>query len=105
MGMVKSFQSSQNSTFAISKQYLKIKFKLNLIFFHAEFPKSLFQVAISLQYLKKEVRNGHHFWHADKRFCKLVLSFLMEVAIHVQNTQNRKLLIFLQYIRKNVTTA
>ena len=23
--------------------------------------------AISLQYLKKEVRNGGHFWHADKR--------------------------------------
>ena len=59
--------------------------------------------AISLQYLKKEVRNGGHFWHADKRqsFYKLVLSFLMEVARHVQNTQNRKLVIFLQYIKKN----
>ena len=57
--------------------------------------------AISLQYLKKDVRNGGHFWHADKRqsFYKLVLSFLMEVARHVQNTQNRKLVIFLQYIR------
>ena len=51
----------------------------------------------------KEVRNGGHFWHADKRqsFYKLVLSFLMEVARHVQNTQNRKLVIFLQYIKKN----
>ena len=54
--------------------------------------------AIFLQYLKKEVisisqeRHGVHFWHADKRqnFYKLVLSFLMEVARHVQNTQNRK---------------
>ena len=38
--------------------------------------------AISLQYLKKEVRNEDHFWHTDKRqiFYKLVLSFLMEVA-------------------------
>ena len=63
--------------------------------------------AISLQYLKKEVRNGDHFWHADKllRFYKLVLSFLMEVARHVQNTQNKKLVIFLQNIRKNVATA
>ena len=62
--------------------------------------------AISLQYLKKEVRNGDHFWHADKlqSFSKLVLSFLMEVTRHVPNTQNRKLVIFLQYIRKNVTT-
>ena len=36
--------------------------------------------AISLQYLKKEVRNGGHFWHADKRqsFYKLVFSFLIK---------------------------
>ena len=47
--------------------------------------------AIFLQHLKKEVRNGCHFWHADKRqsFCKLLLSFLVEVAKHVQNTQKR----------------
>ena len=45
---------------------------------------------ISLEYLKKEIRNGGHFWQADKRqrFYKLVLSFLMEVARHVQNIQN-----------------
>ena len=43
--------------------------------------------SISLQYLKKEVRNRGNFWHADKchSFHKLVLSFLMEVARHVQN--------------------
>ena len=59
--------------------------------------------AISLQYLKKEGRNGGHFWHADecRSFYKLVLTFLMEVARHVQNTQNRKLVIFLLYIKKN----
>ena len=36
----------------------------------------------SLQYLKEDVRNGVHFLYPDKRqsFCKLVLSFLMEVA-------------------------
>ena len=63
--------------------------------------------AISLQYLKKDVRNGGHFWHADKRqsFYKLVLSFLMELARHVQNTQNRKLVIFLQCFRKNIAAA
>ena len=63
--------------------------------------------AISLQYLKKEVRNGDHFWHAEKiqSFYKLVLSFLMEVVRHVQNTQNKKLVVFLQNIRKNVATA
>ena len=59
--------------------------------------------AISLQYLKKEARNGDQFWHADKRhsFYNSVLFFLMEVARHVQNTQNRKLVIFLRYIEKN----
>ena len=45
-------------------------------------------------YLKKEVRDGVHFLHADKHqsFYKLALSFLMEVARHVQSTQNKKLL-------------
>ena len=61
--------------------------------------------AISLQYLKKEFRNGGQFWHADKRqsFSKLVLSFLMEVARQVQNTEKRKLIIFLQYIKKKLS--
>ena len=47
------------------------------------------------------------FWHADKRqsFRKLVLSFLVEVARRNQNTQNRKMGIFLQYIKKIVATA
>ena len=58
--------------------------------------------AISLQHLKKEVLNGVHFLYADKHqgLYKLALSFLMEVARHVQNIQNRKLVIFLQYIMK-----
>ena len=39
--------------------------------------------------------------HADKHksFYKLTLSFLMEVARHVQSTQNTKLVIFFQYIK------
>ena len=58
---------------------------------------------ISLQYLKKEVRNGGHFWYAAKlrSFHKFVLSFLMEVTRHVENTQNRTVVIFLQYMKKN----
>ena len=59
MGMIKHSQSTQ------SKKY-----------------------AIPLQYLKKEVRNGVHFLHAEKHqsFYKLALLFLMEVARPVQNT-------------------
>ena len=58
----------------------------------------------SLQYLKKEVRDGVHFLQADKHqsFYKLALLFLMEKARHVQSTQNRKLVIFLQYLKKKV---
>ena len=58
----------------------------------------------SLQYLKKEVRDRVHFLQADKHqsFYKLALLFLMEKARHVQSTQNRKLLIFLQYLKKKV---
>ena len=58
----------------------------------------------SLQYLKKEVRDGVHFLQADKHqsFYKLALLFLMEKARHVQSTQNWKLVIFLQYLKKKV---
>ena len=40
--------------------------------------------------------------HGDKHqiFYKLALSFLMEVARHVQSTQNRKLVIFLHNLEK-----
>ena len=60
---------------------------------------------ISLQYLKKEVRDGVHFLHGDKHqsFYKFELSFLMEMTRHVQSTQNRKFVIFLQYIKKKVS--
>ena len=62
------------------------------------------KLAISLQYLKKEVRNEVHFLHADKHqnFYKLALLVLMEVARHIQSTQKRKLVKFLQYIKKKV---
>ena len=72
---------------------------------HSQFTESN-NFVISL-HLKKEVRNEDHFWHADKRqsFYKLVLSFLVEVATHVQNTQNRKLVIFLQYIKKIIVAT
>ena len=44
------------------------------------------------------------FLHAGKHhsFFKLALLFLVEVARHAQSTQKRKLVIFLQYIKKNV---
>ena len=75
MMMVKHFPSSQNNKFAMS-----------------------------LQYLKKEDRDEVDFLYADKHesFYELALSFLMEVARHVQSTQNKKLVIFLQYASLNI---
>ena len=43
MGMVKNSQSSQSSKFAMSLQYLKKEVKAEVNFLHAEFPKSLCQ--------------------------------------------------------------
>ena len=45
------------------------------------------------------------FLRVDKHqsFYKLALSFLIKVARHVHGTQNRKLVIFLQYINKKAS--
>ena len=73
IGMVKHSQSSQNS-----------------------------KLAMSLQYLKKELRDEVDFLHGDKHqsFNKLESSFLMEVAKFVESTQNRNSVIFLEYAKK-----
>ena len=75
MGMIKHFQSSQSN-----------------------------KLAISLQYLKKEVSDGVPFLHAYKHqsFYKFALSFLMEMARHVQSMQNMKLVIFVGHIKKKL---
>ena len=71
---------------------------------HSQNSQSNKQFAITFQYLKKEVRNGVRFLHADKHqhFCKFGLLFSVEVARHIQSTENRKLIMFLQYLKKNV---
>ena len=93
----------------ISKLGIKVSCKVDIIIINGH--DQAFSITqsskfeISLQYLKREVRSGGQFWHADKRqnFSKLVLSFLMEVARRFQNTENRKLVIFLQYIKKKLS--
>ena len=106
MGMVKYSQSSQNSKFAMSLQYLKKEVREEIDFLDTDKHQSVLQddfntldikvsykvilsllmsmikhsqstqsnkFAISLQYLKKEARDGVHFLHADKhqKFYKL----------------------------------
>ena len=45
--------------------------------------------------------------HVDKNqsFYKSTLSFSVEVARHIQSIQNRNLVMFLQYLKKKLTTA
>ena len=71
---------------------------------HSESTKSN-MFAISLQYLqKKKLEMEFIFWRSDfLHFYKLALFFLMEVARHVQSIQNKKVVIFLQYIKKKVS--
>ena len=72
----------------------KVSFKVILpllmgIIKHSQSSIQSNKFAISLQYLKKEVRDGVYFLHADNHqsLYKLALSFFMEVARHVQSTR------------------
>ena len=50
--------------------------------------------------------NGVHLGaHQEKNLYKLDYQFLMKVARHVQSTQKRNFVKFLQYIRKSMATA
>ena len=96
-----SFLKGDFHTLGIKFFYKVILSLLMGMIYHSQSTQSN-KPAISLQYLKREVRNEVHFLHADKHqnFYKLTLQFLMEVARHVQSTQNRKLRKFLQHIKE-----
>ena len=98
-----SFQQVDFDTLGIKVSYKVMLSLLMDMVKHSQSTQSN-KFAISVQYLKKEVRNGVHFLHADKNqsFYNLALSFLMEVARHVKSAQNSKLVIFLQYLKKKV---
>ena len=75
MGMIKNSQSTQSKKFSIS-----------------------------LQFLKKEVRNIFCMQiYENQSSYKLVGLFLTELTRPVQSNQNRNLVIFLQYIKKIVS--
>ena len=120
MAMVKHGESFQNRKFAMSLQYLKkeVRDEVDLLQIsckvisllmgmikHSQSTQSN-KFATSLQYLKKKKKfeMKFSFLHADRHqsFYKLALLFLMEVARYVQSTQNRKLVMFFQYIKKKV---
>ena len=66
MGIVKHYQCFQNSEFASKFPTSLILSLLLCMTEHSQITHSN-KLSICLQYLKKEVRNGGHFWHADKR--------------------------------------
>ena len=73
---------------------------------------------MSLQYLKKGVRDEVDFLHVDKHqsflevdfntlnikfFCKVILLLLMGMIKHSQSTQSKKLAIVLKYLKNEVS--
>ena len=75
---------------------------------------------MSLQYLKKKVRDEVNFLHADwhqsflqvdfntlgiKVFYKMILSLLTDMIYHSQSTQSNKFAISLQDLKKEVRNA
>ena len=76
MLIVKHSQSSQNSKFAMSLQYLKNKVKDGVHFLHADKHQSSLQV--DLNTLGSSV------------FYKVILSLLMGMMKHSQSTQSNK---------------
>ena len=96
-----SLQQVDFNTLGIKVSYKVILSLLMSMFKHSQSTQSD-KFAISLKYLKKEVRDEVHFFYAYKHqsLYKLALSFLIKMVRHVQSTQNRKLAIFLQYLKK-----
>ena len=84
--MVKHSQSSQNSKFAMSLQYLKKKLQLNLIFLHADKHQSFLEVDFNTLGIKISY--------------KVILSLLMGMIKHTQSTQSNKFQ-YLYNISKN----
>ena len=89
------------NTMGIARRYKVIITLLMSMIKHSQSTQSN-KFAISLEYLKKENRNGVHFLLADKTSKLLLvgLLFLMKVSRDVQSTQNRKFVKFLPYIKK-----
>ena len=110
MGMAKHSQTSRNRKFAMSLQYLKKQVRDEVDFLYADkhqsflqFDFNTFGIKVSyeailslaigiIKHSQSTQSNKFAVSFVDKHqsFYKLALSFLMEVARHVQSTQNRK---------------
>ena len=76
MGMVKHFQSFQNSKFAISLQYLKMEVRDEVEFLHADKYQDLLQVDFNTL--------------STKVSYKVISSLLMSMMKHSKSTPSKK---------------
>ena len=88
MGMVKHSQSSQNSKFAMSLQYLKKEVRDEVNFLHADKHQRFLQVDFNTLGIKVSY--------------KVILSLLMGMIKYSQSTQSNKFAISLQYLKKEL---
>ena len=86
MGMVKLSQNSQNSKFAMSLQYLKKEIKNEVGFLHGDKHQIFLQVDFNTLGIKIS--------------CKVLLSLLMGMNKHSQITESNNFAISLQYLKK-----
>ena len=91
MGMVKYSQSSQNSKFSMSLQYLKKEVRDEVEFLHADKHQSFLQVDFNNLGIKVSY--------------KVILSLLIVIIKHSQSTQSNKFAIYLQYIKKEISNG
>ena len=88
MGMVKHFQSSQNSKFAVFLQCLKKEVPDEVNFLHPDKHESFLQVDFNTLGIKISE--------------KVILSLLMRMVKHLQTAQSNMFTISIQYVKKEV---
>ena len=91
MGMVKRSQSYQKSKFLMSLQYLKKEVRDEVDFLHADKHQSFLQVDFDTFGIKISY--------------KVILSFLMGMIKHSESTESHKFSISLQYLKKEFRDA
>ena len=88
MEMIKYSLSSQNSKFEMSLQYLKKEVRNEVDFLHADKHQSFLQVDFNILCIKDSY--------------KAILSLLIDMIKHSQSNQSKKFAISLQYLIKEV---
>ena len=91
MVMAKHSQSYQNSWFAMSLQYLKKEVRDEVDFLHADKHQSLLQANFNTLSIKV--------------FYKMILSLLIGMIKHSQKAQSNKLAMNLQYLKNEVSQS